>query len=587
MASTTMRLRVLGFMGFMGFMAAIGLAFAPDHADACGGTFCDGTLGPVAMPVDQTGENILFWIDRSGSEPFTEAHIQIQYKGDPERFAWLVPMRAAPEVLVGSQALFDNVLGATQPILTLNSRFDGNCGAVPVASGGGCGFGDDVIFFDDGFSTFGDTGDGWGEDTDGPDIIDRGSAGAFEYVVLTGDSVDVIVDWLDEAGYQQDPDAPPILEEYLQEGFVFVAFKLRAGVGLDEIHPVALRYPGVDPCIPIRLTRIAATEDMAIRAFFLGHDRAVPQNWPHVELNLAKLDWVGNAASSYLSNISLAIDEAGGRAFITEYAGTDAIVSLFGIENASWSASAFAGIEPVDVVTTLTSQGLMSCANDSCSYAHPQVLPLLQRYLPTPPSIEEDAFYGCLSCYEGLIDPVAWAAQPGFSVEYEERISGPARHAVDMLVEATYLTRLFTMISPHEMIEDPLLQESDSLGTVDNNLVATQVLPCDNAPTYVEVPGGREVVLLGSSYPVFGQMPSAERIERVPMVGPPQVETNNTEAIDEIIEKHNHDNLVGPEPGCSITHLRGEALLAMLALFGIAWGCRAPRARPKSLRPRG
>jgi hypothetical protein len=582
MASTTNAMNRVG-LSLLGFMTAVGLAGAPNHAEACGGTFCDGTPGPVVMPVDQTGENILFWIDRSGSEPHTEAHIQIQYEGDPERFAWLVPMRLAPEVLVGSQALFDNLLGATQPVLTLNTRFDGNCGNGSALADGsvGCGFGDDAIFFDGGFSSGGETG-GWGEESDGPEIIDRGSAGAFEYVILTADSVDVIVDWLDESGYQQDPDAPPILQEYLEEGFVFVAFKLRGGTGLDEIHPIALRYPGIEPCIPIRLTRIAATEDMAIRAFFLGHDRAVPLNWPHVELDFAKIDWISNAAASYLSNIGLAIDEAGGRAFITEYAGTDAIVSLFGIDNASWSASAFAGIEPVEVINTLEAQGLASCENDSCIYAHPQVGPLLQRYLPAPPSVEEEAFYSCLECYEGLIDPVAWAAQPGFSAEYEERISGPARHALDMLVEATYLTRLFTMISPHEMIEDPMFHETSSLGTVDNNLVATQVLPCDNAPTYVELPGGREVVLLGSTYPVFGEMPSAERIERVPMVGPPQVETNNTAAIDEIIDEHNHDNLVGPEPGCSIAHLRGEALLAMLALFGIAWGCRAPRTRRKN-----
>ena len=42
---------------------------APD-ARACGGTFCD--VGPAAMPVDQTGENILFVID----EGFVEAHVQ-------------------------------------------------------------------------------------------------------------------------------------------------------------------------------------------------------------------------------------------------------------------------------------------------------------------------------------------------------------------------------------------------------------------------------------------------------------------------------------------------------------------------------
>jgi hypothetical protein len=56
-----------------------GLAWSvPDRADACGGTFCDS--GPNAMPVDQTGENILFVIDGTT----VEAHIQIQYDPDTD-----------------------------------------------------------------------------------------------------------------------------------------------------------------------------------------------------------------------------------------------------------------------------------------------------------------------------------------------------------------------------------------------------------------------------------------------------------------------------------------------------------------------
>ncbi|HEY3236040.1 MAG TPA: hypothetical protein VGJ84_15090, partial [Polyangiaceae bacterium] len=47
----------------------------PRTASACGGTFCDS--GPTAMPVDQSGENILFVMNGNT----VEAHIQIQYQG--------------------------------------------------------------------------------------------------------------------------------------------------------------------------------------------------------------------------------------------------------------------------------------------------------------------------------------------------------------------------------------------------------------------------------------------------------------------------------------------------------------------------
>ncbi len=557
-------------------IAAALTTLAPERADACGGTFCDA--GPQVMPVDQTGENILFWIDDSDPEqPYTEAHIQIQYEGDAESFAWIIPVQTVPEVLVGNQALFDNLLSATVPTFTLQTRFE-DCG-----DGGGVGLcamedagsiqlaGDDEV---------GDDGGDAGEEGGGPEILDRGFAGAFEYVVLTGDTIDEIVDWLDTNSYAQDPDAPPILDEYLQDGFVFVAVKLRGGADVDEIHPLAIRYPGIEPCVPIKLTRIAAVDDMAIRTFFLGETRAAPTNWPHVVINPARIDWVGGAAASYLEVVSLAIDEAGGRAFVTEYAGTSAIVSTSGVDDPAWDSSAYAEIEPVDVVAQLTAQGLMSCTvagENQCTFNHLQVRPLLETYLPVPVGVDPFEFWSCLSCYVDLIDPVAWSAA-GFAADFEERIAAPGEHAVDMMSSSSYLTRLFTLLSPHEMLEDPLFHETESLPPVDNDWSATQVFACEGAD-WVELPDGRVVALDGNSNtPTIEGLPAAERIELVPLMGPPQVEQDNTTTIDELLDDHNRDRLEGPQGfNCALERVRAEALLTMIALFGIAWVHRGRR----------
>ena len=532
------------------------------------------------MPVDQSGESILFWIDSTGAEPHTEAHIQIQYEGDPERFAWIVPVMEIPEISVGSQALFDNLLTATVPTISVNTRFADGCsgGAFGAAADGGCGLSLALV------EQSGARGDSGGEGDDesgpgGPQVLDRGQAGAFEYVVLTGDSVDEIVDWLDLAGYAQDPDAPPILDEYLQDGFVFVAFKLRGGTTNNEIHPLAIRYPGVEPCIPIRLTRIAATEDMAIRAFFLGQERVVPQNWPHVELNLTKLDWLGSLAASYRELVGLAIDEAqGGRAFVTEYAGTDAVVSSSGISSSKWDAAIYNELEPFEVVVNLDGQGLLSCAG-SCEFFHPQVRPLLERYLPAPEGLDPEQYWSDIDNHLEDIDYEAWTAGLGFAAEFEQRISGPATHALDMLEDATYLTRLFTLLSPHEMIEDPLFHETDSLPPVDNTLSATRVFDCGEGPDYFELGEGRTVAVDAfGQYPQLEGMPAAARIERVPAVGPAQIELDNTGVIDDVVEDYNRDQFVGPRPwSCATARRRPEAMLTMLALFGLAWLQRSPR----------
>ncbi|MCA9693506.1 MAG: hypothetical protein KC636_28180, partial [Myxococcales bacterium] len=44
-------------------LPVVAIALTPQIADACGGMFCDA--GPSPMPVDQTGENILFVVDHA------------------------------------------------------------------------------------------------------------------------------------------------------------------------------------------------------------------------------------------------------------------------------------------------------------------------------------------------------------------------------------------------------------------------------------------------------------------------------------------------------------------------------------------
>ncbi|HRI10414.1 MAG TPA: DUF2330 domain-containing protein [Nannocystaceae bacterium] len=92
----------------------------PRPAAACGGTFCDN--GPQAMPVDQTGETIVFVM---GGD-YTEAHVQIDYdpNTDASKFAWLVPMTAVPEFAVGSQQLFLNLQNGTVPAFGFTQFFE-------------------------------------------------------------------------------------------------------------------------------------------------------------------------------------------------------------------------------------------------------------------------------------------------------------------------------------------------------------------------------------------------------------------------------------------------------------------------------
>lgn len=504
---------------------------APTEAQACGGTFCDGAL-PTSMPVDQTGETILFAIDNG----FVEAHVQIEYDGgDADQFAWLVPVPAVPEIEVGSFRLVQAVLNGTQPVYGVQSR--SIC--------------EDSSADDSGGSTFLSRPDGGGASTgEDPVVVAQDVVGAFQYAILQGGSAETVTQWLLDNGYSVEEEAPTILDEYIAEGHVFVAFRLRHGLGVDDIHPVLIRYPGTEPCIPIRLTRVAAKEDMDIRALFLGEARAVPTNYRHVLLNRTRLDWP-NFAPNYRDLVTMAVDApmADGRAFVTEYAGTTAVIDGSALDTSMLDASVFETTLAVDVVETLEGMGLMSCDDMECLWLHELTSSLVHEFLPVPDGVQEHDFYGCLSCYAGLIDPRAWDAVE-FAAAFQERIVAPMQHGEELLAMWPYVTRLYTTISPHEMTVDPMFAENDALADVPSRYGAERQQDC--CGDMMRLPGGREVWMTSSAWPEWSDdMPWAERVEEYAAAGgAPIVLVDDTATIDALLAQWNAEaDCNGPGPG--------------------------------------
>lgn len=511
---------------------ALGFALSPREADACGGTFCD--TGPQAMPVDQSGENILFVLDGTT----VEAHVQIQYQGSAERFAWVVPMPAVPEVSVGSQPLFTRLLQSSVPTYAMQTQND-NCGG-----GGGAGGALSM-----GGSSSGGGGSG-GADAGGPQVVFEKTVGAFEVVALKGGTAVEVVDWLQNNNYQNIPSAPQILQDYVVKNYVFVAIKLTAGAGLDEIHPLVFKYPGNEPCVPLKLTRVAATEDMAVRAFFLGNDRVVPLNYRHVTLNPVQLNWLSLGAN-YKAVVSKAVDSAvaNGRSFVTEYAGKSNIVSPVGVFSSVWNAAPFQSIAPEAVVDELGKQGLAFCSGGgACSYGHPLVQSLLNEYLPVPSGVKEADFYGCLSCNSALIDKTKWNASE-FASAFSQRIVEPAVHAKALLDKWPYLTRLYTTISPAEMTEDPIFQALPGLPDVQAYQLAVRRVACDGKSGMI-LPDDREVALDGAfGWPSWSSaMPFAEDIEEFKASGVKLTLVDNTAEIDALLSDWNQQHGWPPKP---------------------------------------
>jgi MYXO-CTERM domain-containing protein len=331
---------------------------------------------------------------------------------------------------------------------------------------------------------------------------------------------------------------------------------------IDEIHPLVVRFPGTQPCVPLKLTAVAAVDDMGVRTFFLGNNRVVPKNYKQVVPNAVKLDWF-NVSTSYNNYVGRAVDSpiANGKAFITEYAGPTAIVGAAPIASSSWNAAPFSTAAAVSVIQLLQNQGLLQCFGETCNYNHPLILPLLRQYLPAPaslttsngtvltdPTLIEGPFYGCLACYQTQIDQAKWNG-PMFSAALAARIIDPAHHADALLSSWKYLTRLFTTISPAEMTDDPEFLERADLPTM-NVLAnsATQRITCNNTAGVI-LPNGRQVALPSQNiWPLFPpDMPWAERIEEIPATGAPIVLVDNNAVIDAQLKTWN-DGQSWPPP---------------------------------------
>jgi hypothetical protein len=519
-------------------------AFLERSAQACGGTFCDAGGGVHAMKVSQKGENIFFVMN--GTD--VEAHIQIQYDGAAQHFAWVIPVSAVPEVSVGSEQLFTNLLASTDPSYGFTTSFD--CSTFTSCSS--CATGT--------CATSCATSSCSTTTTGCTTVVYEKTVGAFDVTVLQGGTATEVSDWLANNGYASTADTPAKLKAYTDKSYVFVAVKLTGVSGVDEIHPLVVKYPGTMPCIPLVLTAEAALDNMGVRGFFLAHHRVFPENYADVVLNDTQINW-NSLGKNYVDVVTRAVDEEPGHhGFVTEYAGPSSTVPTTGIYNGLWDAMPFETIAPEQVVNQLGAQQLAFCDVNSCTFTHPLVIGLLHQYLPPPNGFTDDSWYSHLDQEAAMIDMTKWSG-PKFATDFEERIVKPGQHAIQVLGALPWLTRMFTTISPDEMNVDPTFNERADLTPqqVGRKQIATQRITCSNK-TIMELPvSNRDVFEASGFWPKWtSAMPFAATLTSFPAKGAPKVIVDNDPLIEKLLDDWNdehhwppHDNESGEMGGDS------------------------------------
>jgi hypothetical protein len=415
-------------------------------ARACGGFFCNN------QPLDQAGEKILFLVDETTGE--VTAHIQIQYAGSAPDFSWVVPVTSVPTFDVGSDEIFLRLVGATAPSYQVHTTQIGGCDLCPSSPPWD---GDGAVDADADADGDSDTG------TDGGVLVlDSGVVGPFETVTLSSDDPEALSTWLVDNGYDVPETAGPIIAAYVSANYYFVGLKLTKESDTGDLRPIILHLAATTPCIPLRLTAIAATPDMPVFTWVLGDARAVSTNYLDVVPNDVL---ILTGAMTYPEAASAAIDVAGGRAFITEYAGSSAVARA-AFDNGYHTDALRTLDSPVDVMAELQRQGFRSSA---------LLLSLLTEYMPPPDGVEPRDFYNCPDCYD--LSGYTFDAN-ALADGLEDGIVRPLDEVHDATFRYPTLTRLYTVISPDEMTEDPEFAMNPWAPPVDQIRTAELVRNC-------------------------------------------------------------------------------------------------------------
>jgi hypothetical protein len=475
---------------------------------ACGGLFC------ARIPVDQTGEKILFAADGRN----VTAHVEIAYKGEAKDFSWILPVPTPPKLEVGTDALFAALRQATQPSFQLELRNEGPCD-LPRPAAPRRVYESDVQAKKDGVT-----------------VVSQGVVGPYDTAVLQANQPGVLKDWLRKNKYVIPAKLDPLLDPYVAGKYSFVALKLTKDKAVGDIQPIVMNYKATKPGIPIRLTGVAATPDMDVFVWVLGQQHAIPENYRHAVINEARVDWLSGGAN-YKQVVTRAVDEAGGQAFVTDYAGPSDVVPSERFTRAHFKLDTLAKTtDPADFAEAVVNAGFFGERYGALNQE--ALITFLKKYIPKPRALaklDDMTFYRFIGDHRAELRGMHVDTKKAIA-ELEARVVKPSEHIHQLFDKFHYMTAMYTTMSPQEMTQDPLFRFNPRLGDVSNVHKAKGVRRCKKGVPYFESPveitlaNGRKFTVkgYGGYYPRrFGTLPAAERIEQLTVDGPGSVIQDN------------------------------------------------------------
>ncbi len=247
-------------------LGALGLVALRAHdAAACGGCFT-----PPENPSVVTDHRMILSI----SQTQTTLYDQIRYSGAPDSFAWVLPIHGTATVGLSADVVFGTLDSLTRTQVQAPPRF---CPSAPFCDGQS--------------GAFGAVDAGTAPPSDGVTVTKQEVVGPYETVQLKATDPTALDTWLQQNSFSIPSDIEPVIAEYVNEGFDFLAMKLVPGAGIDAMRPVRVTLPGASPTLPLRMVAAGTGATVGITLWVVGDGRYEPQNFPFFRITDDELVW--------------------------------------------------------------------------------------------------------------------------------------------------------------------------------------------------------------------------------------------------------------------------------------------------------
>jgi hypothetical protein len=282
----------------------------PARGDGCGfwrieevgrsGPMEVGQSGPMAASPKQ--EAILI---RDGSD--VRVILRTHFRAGGKEMAWVLPVPSEPtSVEACDDKIFDVLERETGPSFYSVTR--------QGSHGLSCGCG------------------AWenGEQMIPPVRVERlGTAGVFEYAVLSSRDANELTRWLNEHQYRVPPAAPAVFERYVKDGWHWLAMRLRPEVTIDKDfapHPVTYTYHARSMVYPLVISQLSAERENEIVLYVVAPGlRYGCTNWSDIVLQdmggAIRRQRGSPSGTNYEELLREDTKKLGGHLFVTEYAG--------------------------------------------------------------------------------------------------------------------------------------------------------------------------------------------------------------------------------------------------------------------------